>query len=62
MIPIAVGRDQAAEMVGLSQASIIRAIQKGDLVEHFPTTSKGVIMLDDLRDWIESSPTHRSIQ
>ncbi len=61
MIPIAVGRDQAAEMVGLSQASIIRAIQKGDLVEHFPT-AKGVIMLDDLRDWIESSPTHRSIQ
>ncbi len=61
MTPIAVSRDQAAEMVGLSNKTICRAIARGDLVEHFPT-AKGVILLDDLRAWIDASPTHRSIQ
>ena len=58
MNPIAVSRDQAAEMVGLSNKSIVRAINRGDLVEHFPT-AKGVILLADLHAWIEASPTRR---
>jgi hypothetical protein len=47
---------QAAELVGLSPDSIRRAIRMGELVPRYPT-SKPVILLADLRAWVESSPT-----
>lgn len=53
---IAVNRDQAAEMVGLSKDTIRRAIAAGDLVEHF-VTSKPVILVDELRAWVAAAPT-----
>lgn len=53
---IAVTRDQAAELVGLSKDTIVRAIRSGQLVEHYPS-AKPVILVDQLRAWIESSPT-----
>lgn len=53
---IAVTRDQAAELVGLSKDTIVRAIRAGQLVEHYPS-AKPVILVDQLRAWIESSPT-----
>jgi predicted DNA-binding transcriptional regulator AlpA len=53
---IAVTRDQAAEMVGLSRSTILRAIAAGDLIEHY-VTSKPVIFVDELRAWIAAAPT-----
>jgi hypothetical protein len=47
---------QAAELVGLSPDSIRRAIRAGEIVPRYPT-SKPVILLADLRAWVESSPT-----
>jgi hypothetical protein len=56
---IAVNRDQAAELVGLSKDSIVRAIRAGDLTEHY-VSAKPVILVDDLRAWIASAPTTSS--
>lgn len=53
---IAVNRDQAAELVGLSKDSIVRAIRAGQLIEHY-VSAKPVILVQDLRDWIASAPT-----
>lgn len=53
---IAVTRDQAAELVGLSSRTILRAIRSGELVEHY-VSAKPVILIDDLRSWIQSAPT-----
>lgn len=47
---------QAAEMVGLSADVIRRAIRSGELVPRYPT-SRPVILLADLRAWVESAPT-----
>lgn len=56
---IALTRAEAAEAVGLSQDTIRRAVAAGDLVEHFPTPGKAVILVDELRAWISSAPTGR---
>lgn len=53
---ISVSRAQAAEMVGLSGRTISRAIQSGELVEHY-VSARPVILVDDLRAWISSAPT-----
>lgn len=53
---IAVSRDQAAELIGLSKDTVVRAIRAGELVEHY-VTAKPVILVDDLRSWIQSAPT-----
>jgi hypothetical protein len=53
---IAVTRDQAAELVGLSSRTLVRAIRAGELVEHY-VSSKPVILIDDLRAWIAAAPT-----
>ena len=53
---IAVTRDQAADLVGVSVRTLVRAIRAGRLVEHYPS-AKPVILVDELRAWIESSPT-----
>ena len=55
---IAVTRDQAAELVGVSKDTIVRAVRAGRLVEHYPS-AKPVILVDDLRAWIAASPTQR---
>jgi predicted DNA-binding transcriptional regulator AlpA len=47
---------QAAEMVGLSSDSIRRAIRKGQIVPRYPN-GKPLILVADLRAWIESAPT-----
>lgn len=56
---LSVTRSQAAEMVGLSKDTIVRAIRAGRLVEHYPSATP-VILVDDLRAWIESAPTEAS--
>ena len=48
----------AAAAVGVSEPVIRRALAKGNLVAHYPTT-RPVILADDLRDWIDSAPTDR---
>lgn len=53
---IAVTRSQAAELVGLSKDTIVRAIRGGKLQEHYPSATP-VILVEDLRAWIESAPT-----
>lgn len=53
---IAVTRDQAADLVGLSKDTVVRAIRSGDLIEHY-VSAKPVILVDDLRAWIASAPT-----
>lgn len=49
---------EAAETCGVSEPVIRRAIRKGDLVPHYPT-SRPVLLADDLHEWISSSPTER---
>ena len=47
---------QAAELVGLSTDVIRRAIRSGELVPRYPT-SRPVLLMADLRAWVESAPT-----
>ena len=54
-LPLAVTIKQAAKLVGMSDATIRQAIGARQLVAHFPT-SKTIILVDDLRKWIEASP------
>lgn len=53
---IALTRAQAAESVGVSRDTIRRAVQSGDLIEHYITATP-VILVDDLRAWITAAPT-----
>lgn len=54
---IAVTRDQAAELVGLSTRTLIRAIRAGELIEHYVSPKRPVILVDDLRSWVAAAPT-----
>jgi len=53
---ICVTIDQAASMIGMSTQVIRRAIAQGNLTPRYPT-ARPVILVDDLRAWVESSPT-----
>ena len=53
---ISVTRDQAADLVGLSKDTVVRAVRAGELVEHY-VSAKPVILVDDLRAWITAAPT-----
>lgn len=50
---------EAADAAGVSVDIIRRAVRAGNLVPRYPT-SRGVILADDLREWIENSPTERT--
>lgn len=50
---------EAAEATGVSVDTIKRAIRAGNLVPRY-VTSKGVIFADELRAWVENSPTERA--
>lgn len=54
--PVAVTVQQAAQMTGMSTDVIRRAVNTGNLVAHYPT-ARPVILVDELRNWISSSPT-----
>lgn len=54
--PIAVTVQQAAAMTGMSVDVIRRAINGKHLVAHYPT-SRPVVLVEELRAWIKSSPT-----
>lgn len=54
--PVAVGIEDAAALVGMSVDTIRRAIRANALIAHYPT-KRPVILVDDLRTWIESAPT-----
>lgn len=54
--PLAVTVQQAASMTGMSTDVIRRAVNTGNLVAHYPT-ARPVILVDELRAWIASSPT-----
>lgn len=49
---------EAAVAAGVSEPVIRRAVDKGDLVFHYPT-SRPVVLAEDLRDWIADSPVER---
>lgn len=49
---------EAASACGVSEKVIQRAVQCGDLVPRYPT-SRPVLLVDDLRGWLESAPTQR---
>ncbi len=48
----------AAAACGVSERVLRRAIDRGDLSVRYPT-ARPVILVDELRDWMESRPTHR---
>lgn len=54
--PVAVGIEDAAALVGMSVDTIRRAIRSNSLVAHYPT-KRPVILVDDLRSWVEAAPT-----
>jgi DNA-binding transcriptional MerR regulator len=49
---------ESAEATGVSVDTIRRAIRVGHLVPRYPT-ARGVLFADELRAWIENSPTER---
>ncbi len=53
---IAVNIQQAAALTGISHDVIQRAIRANLLVAHYPNT-RPVILVEDLRSWIETAPT-----
>jgi hypothetical protein len=55
-VPIAVTVQQAAAITGMSVDVIRRAINAKKLVAHYPT-SRPIVLVDELRAWIASSPT-----
>ena len=54
--PISVNVQQAAALTGISHDVIQRAIRACALIAHYPST-RPVILLTDLRSWIEATPT-----
>lgn len=51
---------EAAEAVGLSVASIRRAIDEGRLPVHYPPPlNKPVVLYKNLTAWLETAPTER---
>ena len=56
-LPLAVSYQGAAEHTSLSIKTIQRAVGTRELVVHWPTSGKAVFLMDDLRAWIERSPT-----
>jgi hypothetical protein len=55
-MPLAVTLDRAAEMTGVSVETVRRAIRANRLIAHYPT-KRPVVLIDDLRSWIEAAPT-----
>jgi hypothetical protein len=55
-MPLAVTLDRAAEMAGVSVETVRRAIRANRLIAHYPT-KRPVVLVDDLRSWIEAAPT-----
>lgn len=56
--------DTAAAATGYSPDQIRRALKAGDLTMHFPEVdgrqlTKGSILAEDLRTWVESGKTER---
>lgn len=49
----------AAAAAGVSDATIRAAIRTGALTAHYPT-SKGLILVEDLRAWVMAAPTERA--
>lgn len=59
--PIAVSIADAVQLSGVGRSSIYKAIGRGDL----PIRKRGrrsLVMVDDLRKWLESLPSHQTIQ
>lgn len=57
--PIAYTIPGAAEASGVSPDVIRRAIRAGNLTARYPT-SRPVVLADDLRAWLASTPTERT--
>lgn len=53
---VSLTRAEAAEVVGVSEATLRRAIDRGDLVARF-SGRKTLIRPADLEAWVESLPT-----
>lgn len=53
---LALTRAEAAEAVGVSERTLRKAVQAGDLVERY-VGSKPVIAVTELESWLASLPT-----
>lgn len=49
---------EAAAAAAVSEPVIRRAVGKGDLTFHYPT-SRPVVLAEDLRDWLATAPIER---
>jgi hypothetical protein len=63
--PVSYSIDTAAPASGYSADQIRRAVRAGDLPMHYPDVngrqlSKGVILADDLREWVSRGKTERT--
>lgn len=58
MSKIAYTVQEAADACGVSEQVVRRAVGKGDLTFHYPT-SRPVLLAEDLRDWIATAPVER---
>lgn len=56
MNPVAAPVGEAAKLAGVSRDTIERAVRSGELPIHYPTT-RGLILIEDLRAWVASAPT-----
>lgn len=54
--PYALNIKNAAEYANVSRDVISAAIKTGDLIAHYPT-SRPVIKVTELQNWIDSTPT-----
>lgn len=56
--PISLSIPDSAAATGYSEATIRRAIRKGNLTQRYPLgVSKPVILATELREWIAGIPT-----
>jgi hypothetical protein len=51
---------EAAAAVGVGETAVKEAIDAGLLTRHYVTTSKPVILADDLLEWVRNAPTERA--
>lgn len=56
LTPVSAGVTDAARLVGVSVDTIQRAVRSGELPIHYPT-SRGLILIEDLRAWVAAAPT-----
>lgn len=60
MNAIAVNLADASAMAGISLRTLRRAIDAKEIPVRYVTPRRPVVLIDDLRAWIEAAPTERN--